>query len=332
MAGEHALIFDHDRAVVTVSDDADGWRKVSVQPKHPISVQRSPCRTTYPDDLIRRILDVKGPEYLCDEIARDQDPAYTEANIDIGLFSYLKPADFAGKTLLDFGCGCGSSTMILARKLPKTAIVGTDMLAESLSVARARARHYGRRDITFHASPSGSELPPALEPMDFIVMNAVFEHFLPEERRRVIHLLWRKLKKGGTLFIQETPNRWSPIEFHSTGLPLLNYTWDGLAHRAATRLSRRIEDNSTWEELLRGGIRGATVREILRCIPGKARRLEPVLLGGKDQADLWYAMSNRRHGRSARRMAVRMAFKLAGRISSLDFTPELALAIQKVSD
>jgi 2-polyprenyl-3-methyl-5-hydroxy-6-metoxy-1,4-benzoquinol methylase len=325
--------FEHARAVVTVVGEPGTSRLVTVQPHQAdLRIQRSPCRTRYPDALIARLLEVKGPEYVCDEIARDEDPSYAEINIDLGLFSYLRADEFAGKRLLDFGCGCGSSTMILARRLPATTIVGVELVPESLEVARLRARHYGRDDIVFRASPDGNTLPADLGQVDFIVMNAVFEHLLPAERRPVMAQLWSALRPGGVLFMQETPNRWCPVEMHTTGLPLLNYAGDGLAHRLARRYSRRVAPAGTWEGLLRDGIRGGSVREIRGTLPasqGRPELLRPIVPGLAGQADLWYRASARRHGASTPKNVVRVCLKAARALTTLDFTPELILAVRK---
>jgi 2-polyprenyl-3-methyl-5-hydroxy-6-metoxy-1,4-benzoquinol methylase len=332
-AGPPVRRLEHERAVVVIEGEPGTSRLVTVQPHVAgLYVQRSPCRTSYPDALIERLLAIKGPEYVCDEIARDEDPAYAAINIDVGLFSYLEPGAFAGKRLLDFGCGCGSSTMILARRLPETSILGAELVGESVEVARLRARHYGRDDIVIHLSPDGNTLPAGLGRVDFIVMNAVFEHLLPGERGPVMAALWALLEPGGVLFMQETPNRWCPVEMHTTGLPLLNYLGDGAARQLATRRSRRVARDSTWEQLLRDGIRGGSVRGILGTLPVANGRPElmPVLLpqpGG--QADLWYRASARRHGPSAAKNLVRLGLKAARAVSGLDFTPELALAIRK---
>ncbi|MBK6736337.1 MAG: hypothetical protein IPG61_20180 [bacterium] len=66
--------------------------------------------------------------------------------------------------------------------MPETSILGAELVGESVEVARLRARHYGRDDIVIHLSPDGNTLPAGLGRVDFIVMNAVFEHLLPRTR------------------------------------------------------------------------------------------------------------------------------------------------------
>jgi hypothetical protein len=58
------------------------------------------------------------------------------------------------------------------------------------------------------------------------------------------------------------------------GLSLLNYLPDNLAHWVALRFCNRLRDDESWEELLRKGIRGATVREIMRILNGGGRNAE----------------------------------------------------------
>jgi SAM-dependent methyltransferase len=324
---------EHPRATVTIEGEPGSRRLVTVHPRVAgLVAQRSPCRTSYPDELIAKLLVVKGPEYLCDEIARDEDEKYAGVNIDIGLFSYLQAADFAGRSLLDFGCGCGSSTMLLARRLPETRLCGVELLAESLEIARLRAKHYGRPDIEFIVSPDGNTLPGLPDSFDFIVLNAVFEHLLPGERGPLMAQLWARLAPGGVLFLQETPNRWCPVEMHTTGLPLLNYLPDGLAWRASRRWASRVAADASWEHLLREGVRGGSVRQILRLLPrasGQAELLPPRWPAPGGQADLWYRASRARHGDSRAKDLARRALKIARAVTTIDFTPELALAIRK---
>ena len=64
---------------------------------------------------------------------------------------------------------------------------------------------------------------------DVIQLNAVFEHLVPQERKKLMPDLWQRLRLGGYLVLTETPWRWFPIETHTTGLPFVNYMPDRLA-------------------------------------------------------------------------------------------------------
>ena len=107
-------------------------------------------------------------------------------------------------------------------------------------------------------SPDPNELPADIGTFDFVHVGAVYEHLLPAERRRLLPQLWSVLKVGGVLFVNQLPHRFYVVEDHTTGVPLLNFLPDRLAHKAATRFSDRVADDATWPELLRAGIRGGT--------------------------------------------------------------------------
>ena len=137
-----------ERDAVTVLTGADGAVRVEALPqrRHRISVLPAPgiavearhWDTSYPLALIRAIHASKGL-YLCDEIMREEDPGYVERSIRHEVFGYVEAAAFAGKRVLDFGCGSGASTMVLARLLPPCEIVGVDLEERHLRIARLRA-------------------------------------------------------------------------------------------------------------------------------------------------------------------------------------------------
>jgi hypothetical protein len=75
----------------------------------------------------------------------------------------------------------------------------------------------------------------------------------------------------------------------------------------ARRFSRRVGDGESWETLLRRGIRGATVREIMRSIGrdgGSPELIVPSAAGLRDRIDVWLAISSgKRPSRLKRWMA-----------------------------
>ena len=294
-------------------------------------VPRVTCETAYPPDLIEAILDVKGIAYLCDEIARDEDKDYVSDGLRRSLHAFVPEEEFRGKRLLDFGCGSGASTMALARLLPDTELVAVDLRDDLLEIARRRARFYAVPNVRFLLSPDEDSLPDDLGEFDFITFSAVYEHLLPSERPALLAQVWSVLRRDGILFVNQTPQRWYPHEYHTTGLPLLNYLPRRLAWYAARRFSRRIDPGSTWEELLRDGIRGATEHEITRFLRavemGRLSRYA-TRLGFKDKVDLWYDHARIGRARPLKRV-MRIGFKVISRVVGEDFTPDLDLAIQK---
>lgn len=320
-------------AKIRVTPLASGRSRIDVQKlDDSLVVKFDQWETAYDLDLIRLILEVKGPSYLCDEIARDESPEYTGAALKWALLAYVGDEAFAHKRILDFGCGSGASTATLGRMFPSASVLGVDIEQESLAIARARAGFYGLDNVEFVLSNDGAGLPDGLGTFDHVVLCAVYEHLLPEERKSLLPKLWAALEPGGILFLRETPHRFFPIESHTTGgLPLINYLPDAAALWATRTFSRYWPRDVTWSELLRGGIRGATIGEIeriLRGCPGRARLLEPARLGVKDRVDLWYVTAEKSsHGVGKQR--IHRSLKALKRLTGLDFPPYLELAFRK---
>jgi SAM-dependent methyltransferase len=221
---------------------------------------------------------------------------------------------------------------------PNAEIVGIELEERLLSIAVARAAFYGFSNLSFRASPAPNRLPDAIGAFDFVMLSAVYEHMLPDERKALLPLIWSTLKAGGILFLNGTPNRDFPLEMHTTGLPAINYLPDKLACFISRRFSRRNLENVSWEGLLRGGIRGGTIREIVRNLSspsGTPRVLEPQYLGIKDRIDLWLALTSQSIGRvrSPRALLAKRIYRLLIKpvraITGIEFLPELALAFEK---
>lgn len=324
----------HPQADVIIEEVGDGKRliKVGKLSLPAVAGPRLSIVTSYSLELIARLMEVKGPAWLCDEIARDEDPNYVEGVLRSTILSYLEPEEFAGKRILDLGCGCGASTIILARMFPTAEILGTDWLAGHISVAKDRAAFYGLSTVSFRVPDSSMNLPDGIGVFDFVIMNGVYEHLLPAERKELMADMWSHLRPGGIAFIDETPNRSFPVENHTTGLPLINYLPDGLALFVARKLSKRIHHEESWESLLRRGVRGGTVREIVRNLTrgsdAKPVVLKPSRLGCRDQIDIWHMQPGGKLQRKTRAV-LRSMFKVINAVTCIMLAPNLALAIRK---
>ena len=307
----------------------DGRHRVSVVPAPGYTVERRNWVTSYPVPLIREIHAVKDL-FVCDEIMREENPLYCELWLRHEVLGYLPPEAFADKRILDFGCGAGASVMILSRLLtPSCEIVGLDLEEKLLKLARLRLAHFGRTSVQLLQSPSGDALPPDLGQFDFILLNAVFEHLLPDERSTLLPKLWAHLRPGGCLFINQTPYRYSPVEVHTTGgMLFVNYLSDRLALHVLRSMCKRVARGEEWSTLLRRGIRGATVPEIIGILGGRAHAvLQQPMPSVGDRIDLWLATLSTRHAWLKR--TIWAALKALKAISGNELTPSLALAIRK---
>jgi len=323
----------HRHANVVVENSGSGQNKIDVELLNSNALMpTSSCETSYPIDLIKKILEAKGPAYLCDEILRDESPDYVQKNLKYDLLSYLDVDNFKNKRVFDFGCGSGSSTMVLARMFPDAEIVGAELEERLLLIAKLRASYYGYKNIDLRVSPNPCQLPPNIGKFDYIVLSAVYEHLLPNERVMLLPKLWNILKPGGILFLNQTPYRYFPIETHTTnGLPLINYLPDRAALFYARHFAKNKLKSCNWEELLRRGIRGGSIKEILKILPtgsGEPILLNPSNLEAKDTIDLWYLQSSKSNFALTKKLFL-LAIKLLKALTGITMLPYLSLGIQK---
>jgi SAM-dependent methyltransferase len=107
----------------------------------------------------------------------------------------------ASGTLLDFGCGNGSTTPLLLGLPGAQHVIGTDVSGELLDVAR---REHGSRRATF----IDLDQPPAGR-IDVAYCNGVFHHIRAGERAGSVAYVHEALRPGG-LFAMWENNPWNP--------------------------------------------------------------------------------------------------------------------------
>lgn len=280
--------------------------------------------TDYPIPLIREIFKESGAGWTCDEISRDVDMTDSQLDVRLSVEAYFPDEVFdRPMRILDYGCGRGSSTLALARLFPNAEIVATDFVPAYLDVAKLRFEHYGKSIHVYQTQPTGD----VEGKYDFVFLNAVYEHLLPDERGPVMRKVLSALNPGGTLIINQTPHRGFPIDAHTTNIPLINYLPRSIAHRLANAKSGH--DNS-WDHLLRIGIRGATVHEIMRHvgdIDSHAKLRKPIRVA-KSWAEIWYVAKCARVGSRLTRLALSSMGKVVGRLR-LPFAPYLNIAVTR---
>ena len=337
-------------ARVRIDATGDGTNRVRVEAMASApALNDDEWTTAYPVALITELLKAKGPAWLLDEIKRDESPAYVQPELELGMLAYSAPEDFKNARILDFGCGLGSSTMILGRLFPDSTIVAVDFVQQFVEIARSRSEFWEDRlgktgtpfaNVRFAVSPDSDSLPDGLGLFDAIVLSGVFEHLLPGsggsggERAAVMSLLWSRLKPGGVMYVNQTPWRWFPWEIHTTRLPLVNYLPPYMVLRML-RFSKQVAADASWPELLRMGVRGGSVGEIVGLLQDADQAHVPVVLRPnrlriKDRVDLWYEMRCR--GAQRRRWPKRLyrgAAKLLAGATGVEAVPSLTLALAK---
>lgn len=139
---------------------------------------------------------------------------------------------FRDRRVLDFGASYGLSICALLQ-LGAGEVVGVE--PDELRVRRGRKIleniGYNGRGSLHHVRDT-TQLPLEDGSFDVVIANAVLEH-IPQPRLRYVEQLWRVLKTGGHFIVNETPNKYLPIDFHTTGLFLVPWLPSRIARRYA---------------------------------------------------------------------------------------------------
>jgi len=144
--------------------------------------------TSYDDDLARGLA-VSG-----------EDRAFFARGRVAWLQSCLAEIGLRPKQVLDFGCGGGETTALLAECFSGSRVVGAD-ISEPL-LARARRAHPG---LSFeHVRTVAAE-----EAFELAFLNGVFHHIPGERQAASVRYLRERLVPGGVLSFWEN-NPWSP--------------------------------------------------------------------------------------------------------------------------
>ncbi len=150
-----------------------------------------------------------------------------------------------GGHLLDFGCGNGAQTLLLAPSFEQT--TGVDINEAFLSGFRHAIKTYAHPERIEALATGGQPVDLPAESVDVATSFTVLEH-VPDEMA-VLKDLHRLLKPGGRLILT-VPNRWWIFETHGADLPFLPWNrvpfvswWPKAMHDrwARARIYRRAD-------------------------------------------------------------------------------------------
>lgn len=206
-----------------------------------------------PDDpfvaATRRLLAAetdKDLEFVFSPEAADFNPFYVRTlNYHIVMTPWIEEV-FPLRTarVLEIGCGAGAATFPVAHKCAQ--IDSFDIDAGALDWVASKAAAYGLSNVALHALPPDWATAGKIDrfvaergaPYDLVLLPAVLEHMLIEERLEALGALWRLLRAGGALVVYDSPNRLYPFDMHSFRLPFFDWIPDEIALRYAARSPR----------------------------------------------------------------------------------------------
>lgn len=113
-------------------------------------------------------------------------------------YSYFLLGDVKGKTVLDYGCGTGCNSLILAKRGAN--VVGVDISPDLLEIAEQRMTVNGIDGNTKFLVGSAHDLPIPDESVDIVFGIAILHHLDLQESSKEV---FRVLKKGGRAIFQE---------------------------------------------------------------------------------------------------------------------------------
>lgn len=131
-----------------------------------------------------------------------EDKAYFASGRIAWLARSLGDRGFHPRSVMDFGCGTGSTSPLLAKLEGVERVIGTDESRASLALARHAHLAGNLRFASF------DECEPSAE-LDLVYCNGVFHHIQPSARSRSIDYVRRSLRPGGLLAFWEN-NPWNP--------------------------------------------------------------------------------------------------------------------------
>jgi ubiquinone/menaquinone biosynthesis C-methylase UbiE len=105
------------------------------------------------------------------------------------------------KRILDVACGAGSTLRLLAHAWPQHSYHGLDMSPHYVRVARDRLKWV--RELSLVAE-NAEHMPYRDEYFDAVVSVYLFHELPRDARRNVMREMWRVLKPGGTLVIEDS--------------------------------------------------------------------------------------------------------------------------------
>jgi SAM-dependent methyltransferase len=130
--------------------------------------------------------------------------------------------DMRGMTAIEIGSGTGASSLAFAGEVSR--LICFEIDGSAVQAARERMAWFGHSHVNYVESPFGAscEFVQAGGKAHLIVLCAVLEHMTLTEVIEALRSAWDCLEPGGLLLVADTPNRFSPVDGHTSLLPLFS--------------------------------------------------------------------------------------------------------------
>jgi SAM-dependent methyltransferase len=129
-------------------------------------------------------------------------------------YAYHELGDVAGMRVVDFGCGSGANTALLAGR--GAHVWGIDISEDLLRLAQRRLAVSGRRDGATFIAGSAHDMPFPDDSIDLVFGIAILHHLDLELVSREVR---RVLKPGGRAIFQEPVRNSAVIRFMRSLIP-----------------------------------------------------------------------------------------------------------------
>ncbi len=132
------------------------------------------------------------------------------------------------RTILDFGCGIGDTTSLLAEAFPEATVIGVDNATEAIDFANSR---FSSDRVHFVTNDRyGGE-----EAADLCYTNGVFHHIAPSDRAPALQFIHKALRPNGHFALFEN-NPFNP----GTRLLMRRIPFDRNAHLITPGAGRKL--------------------------------------------------------------------------------------------
>jgi ubiquinone/menaquinone biosynthesis C-methylase UbiE len=122
-----------------------------------------------------------------------------ETKMRVSLFDAVEAAvaGISAPRIVELGCGTGSVSIPLAKRLPHATVIGVDIDRQALAIARSKPAS----DLVNWAQGTATDPPQITSGADAVIISLVLHHLKPQDQPRALGAAREALKPGGTIHV-----------------------------------------------------------------------------------------------------------------------------------